>query len=39
MSEDEPAAPFGQGIVAMDENKTAFVAYDKAGRRLWTTPA
>ncbi|MFH8470904.1 PQQ-binding-like beta-propeller repeat protein [Streptomyces sp. NPDC017991] len=39
VNEDEPAALFDQGIVAMDENKTAFVAYDKTGRQLWTSPA
>ncbi|MFG2786327.1 PQQ-binding-like beta-propeller repeat protein [Streptomyces sp. NPDC048419] len=39
VSEDEPALLFGRGIVAMDENKTAFVAYDRTGRQLWTAPA
>lgn len=39
VSEDEPAALFSRGIVAMDENKTAFVAYDGSGRQLWKAPA
>ncbi|GAA3787274.1 serine/threonine-protein kinase [Streptomyces coacervatus] len=39
VSEDEPAVLFSGGILAMDENKTAFVAYDKTGRRLWSAPA
>ncbi|MGY6021236.1 protein kinase domain-containing protein [Streptomyces spinosirectus] len=39
VSEDEPALLFSGGIMAMDENKTAFVAYDGTGRQLWTAPA
>ncbi|MFJ5302630.1 PQQ-binding-like beta-propeller repeat protein [Streptomyces sp. NPDC088350] len=39
VSEDRNAVLFDGGILAMDENATKFVAYDDAGRALWTAPA
>lgn len=39
VADEEPAVLFGRGVLAMDENRTTFVAYDAAGRQLWKAPA
>ncbi|MEU1271408.1 PQQ-binding-like beta-propeller repeat protein [Streptomyces sp. NPDC005799] len=39
VAEEEPSVLFDRGVLVMDENRTTFIAYDAAGRQLWTAPS
>ncbi|MER7563742.1 PQQ-binding-like beta-propeller repeat protein [Streptomyces sp. NPDC097941] len=39
VSDDRPAYLFSRGVLAMSKDAKKFVAYDEAGKELWTAPA